>query len=106
MVKELPKIIGPPECFLDSCVGVSDRFLSTQQREIRRQCKFTDCQINIDSLKINPDAELNLINNCFEYSTNAQYNATKSNLDTEENFDFTHYGWFSTALLLFFLFLF
>lgn len=65
------KLLGPKECWLSSCTSnySGQKWLTTDQLEIKRNCKIQSCIITIDKLKATGKAIIDIINNCIKGSS-------------------------------------
>lgn len=68
-IPETEEYLGPKECWLSSCVSVTDpKWLLTNQIETRQNCKLTACIVDIKSLVLNDQSAASIVNNCLTNS--------------------------------------
>lgn len=82
-IPNLEKYLGPKECWLANCSSQGNmKWLTTEQINTRSNCQITSCIIDVNSLIMNEESELKMINNCVSgVSVSA---ATYNNLDVNK----------------------
>lgn len=65
LIPEVEEYLGPRECWLPSCTTQpNNKWLLTEQITTRGNCQLTSCIISIDSLTLNKNSTIQLINDC------------------------------------------
>ncbi|BAO49426.1 putative myristylated membrane protein [Alphaentomopoxvirus acuprea] len=66
IIPDVEEVLGPKECWIDSCTSsyTNQKWLTTDQMEIKRNCGIRSCIITVGSLMARGSNIIELINNC------------------------------------------
>lgn len=64
ILSDYEKYLGPKECWLAECMLGEQKWKTTDQLRIQKDCNILSCNISIGKLNVSGEAKIDLINNC------------------------------------------